>query len=120
MAAVKFKIDENLPEDVASLLREEGYDAVTVAAQELSGSNDATVAAACQREQRTLVTLDVGFADIRSYPPNEFSGLVVLRLKRQDRAHVLDVLRRLAGLFAREVVVGTLWIADEERVRIRR
>jgi hypothetical protein len=34
---VKFKIDENLPVEIAGLLRVAGYDAITVIEQELRG-----------------------------------------------------------------------------------
>jgi hypothetical protein len=34
------------------------------------------------------VTLDLGFGDIRSYPPSEYSGVVVFRLDQQDKANI--------------------------------
>lgn len=116
---VRVKLDENLPADAATLLREAGHDAATVAEQNLSGEPDAGISAVCRVERRALVTLDTDFADIRVYPPEAHAGLVVLRLKRQDRPHVLDVLRRLLPLLVTERLDGRLWIVDEERVRIR-
>jgi predicted nuclease of predicted toxin-antitoxin system len=88
---MRFKIDENLPIDAAEVLRRAGHDAATVLEQGYGGSTDARLAALCQRESRILVTLDMDFADIRAYPPAEFPGLVVLRLRQQDKPHVLDV-----------------------------
>jgi predicted nuclease of predicted toxin-antitoxin system len=35
---MKFKIDENLPLELAEFLRNEGYDAITVIEQDLSGN----------------------------------------------------------------------------------
>ena len=52
-----FKMDENLPIDIADLLRQEGYDALSVMDQDVAGHPDADVAALCQREQRAIVTL---------------------------------------------------------------
>ena len=43
----------------------------------------------------------------------------MLRLRRQHRSHVVEVLGRLARLFETEPLVGFLWVADEERVRVR-
>jgi predicted nuclease of predicted toxin-antitoxin system len=37
---MKFKIDENLPVEAAELIRNEGYDAVTVWDQNLGGAAD--------------------------------------------------------------------------------
>ena len=59
------------------------------------------------------------FADIRNYPPAEFPGLIVLRLRQQDKPCVLDVLTRLVQIIPREPLEGHLWIVEESRVRIR-
>ncbi len=116
---MKFKVDENLPEEAARLLVEAGHDASTIAAQGMAGDPDPDLASACQREQRALVTLDLGFADIRTYPPDEYPGLIVLRLNRQDKPHVLTVLEQLLPNLAGEPLVNRLWIVDENRLRIR-
>ncbi len=63
---MKFKIDENLPREVAQLLADEAHDAVTVNDEGLKGSLDTKLAEICQDEGRILVTLDMGFADIRA------------------------------------------------------
>ena len=98
---MKFKTDENLPEEVAELLRDAGHDASTVLEQSMGGGPDPDVALICRREQRALVTFDVGFADIRTYPPDEHRGLIVLKLKRQDKTHVVDVFEQLLRLGSR-------------------
>ena len=76
---MSFKVDENLPVEVAEVLRQSGYAAVTVLEQRRGGSADVLLAALCQRESRVLVTLDMDFADIGAYPPAESPGLIVLR-----------------------------------------
>lgn len=92
---MEFKVDENLPVEVTDLLRQAGYDAVTVLEQHLGGSSDPDVASVCREEGRILITLDTGFAHIRAYSPAECPGLIVLRLHRQDKRHVLQILDRL-------------------------
>jgi len=116
---MRFKVDENLPVEVADLLRQAEHDAATVVEQHLGGTADSDVASICQREGRVLVTLDSDFGDIRVYPPREYPGLVVLRLRRQGKPHVLDVMTRLLELLSRESPDRRLWIVEEERVRIR-
>ncbi len=86
---MKFKIDENFPVEVANLLTEQGYDAMTVSQENLVGASDSDISIVCQKEKRALVTLDTDFADIRTYPPEDLSGLIILRLTRQDKSHVL-------------------------------
>ena len=85
---MKFKIDENLPEEVADLLQEAGFETATVLGQRLTGASDAALARACGQEAYALITLDTDFGDIRTYPPREYLGLIVLRLRQQDKAHV--------------------------------
>ncbi len=116
---MKFKIDENLPVEVAELLGQAGYDALTVIDQSLVGSSDLHLASVCQSEMRTMVTLDTDFADIRAYPSAEFAGLVVLRLKQQDKLHVLSVISRFIKVLSVEELEGQLWIVDENQIRIR-
>ena len=116
---MRFKVDENLPIEVAEALRQAGHDAVTVLEQQYGGSADERLAALCQRENRALLTQDMDFADIRSYPPAEFPGLIVLRLRQQDKPYVLDVLTRLIRLLDQEPLEQHLWIVDERQTRIR-
>lgn len=116
---MKFKTDENLPDEVADVLRRAGHDVSTVIGQHMQGEPDPTIASVCQREQRAVVTFDVGFADIRRYPPEEYFGLVVLRLRRQDKISVIEVVERLLPMLDQEPLEGTLWIVEEQRVRIR-
>lgn len=116
---MRFKIDENLPVEAATLLLEAGHDARSVLQQDLGGQTDADIASACQRERCILITLDIDFADIRTYPPEQFHGLIVLRLRRQDRPHILDVLARLIQTFRSEPMQRQLWIVEEDRIRIR-
>ena len=71
---MRFKLDENLPSELASLFREFGHDAVTVLDQGMGGTDDSDLASVCAREQRVLVTLDKDFSDIRTYPPNRHAG----------------------------------------------
>ena len=116
---MEFKVDENLPVEVADLLRQVGYDAVTVFEQHLEGWPDSDIASVCQEEGRALITLDTDFADIRAYPPAQFPGLIVLRLHRQDNPHVLEVIERLILLLSSEPLEHLLWIVEETRLRIR-
>ena len=116
---MKFKIDENLPAEFVGLLVTAGHDAVTVKAQELQGKADSLVIAACSREDRSLVTQDLDFADIRAYPPEQYPGLIVLRLSRQDKLYLIEVFQRAIRLLNLEPLLGRLWIIEDARLRIR-
>lgn len=116
---MQFKIDENLPIEIAELLTNAGYNAKTINEQQLQGARDPVLIDACKNENRVLVTLDTDFADIRAYPPQEFSGIIVLRGGSQAKQHVMKVFQRIIPLIQREPLDQHLWIVEETKVRIR-
>ena len=116
---MKFKIDENLPIEIAALFEKHGHDATTVFQEQLVGAPDSRIATVCRSENRTLVTLDTDFCDIRTYPPKDFEGIIVLRLESQDKPNVLSVVNQLFSILSNEPVSGHLWVVEENRVRIR-
>jgi len=116
---MRFKIDENLPVESASLLQQAGYESDTVHSENITGADDKTISKICQKEGRVLLTLDLGFSDIRTHPPVDFPGLIVLRLSRQDKLHVLKIIQKIIGAIGKEELEGKLWIVEENRIRIR-
>jgi predicted nuclease of predicted toxin-antitoxin system len=62
---VKIKLDENLPEELAPLLRALAHDIETVPAEQLAGTEDAVIWDVAQAESRFLITQDLDFSDIR-------------------------------------------------------
>ena len=115
----EFKIDENMPIEAAHMLAAAGQDAMTVSEQGMKGKADVRVAAVCQQERRVVVTPDLDFGNVRSYPPEDYPGVIVLRLARLAKPRVLSVLRRILPLLERDVLTGKLWIVEESSIRIR-
>lgn len=116
---MKFKVDENRPVDCVHMLREAGHDALSVMDQSLVGTPDSQLAEICSLEDRVLVSLDLDFADIRTYPPSESAGLVVFRLRSQDARSLTHVVGKLIRLLTHESPKGKLWIVEEDKVRVR-
>lgn len=117
---MRFKTDENLPLAAAELLRSQGWDAESVSEEGLSGTKDPDLMRRCVKEARTLITLDWGFADIRTYPPSRHPGIMVLRPISQGKAQVVALLTRIIPLLATEPISGTLWLVDDKKLRIRK
>ena len=116
---MRVKLDENLPVQSKALFAESGHDAGTVLDEGLGGALDSEVAAACLAEERVLVTQDLDFCDIRTYPPTEYFGIVVFRLSTSARDAVLDV----GGMLIQQLEGASpgvqLWIVEDSRIRIR-
>jgi predicted nuclease of predicted toxin-antitoxin system len=82
---VHIKVDEDLPRAVTALLVQAGYtETRSVVDQRIGGWTDAALWEAVQRESRFLVTADKGFADVRSHPPGEHAGVLLLRPDAAD------------------------------------
>ncbi|MGC2530505.1 MAG: DUF5615 family PIN-like protein [Candidatus Acidiferrum sp.] len=116
---MKFKVDENLPAEHAAILRDQGHEADTVADQQLTGAADSAVFERCQAEDRILLTLDLDFGNMQTYPPKFHSGVVVFRSRAQDKLTLIALLKRLLPLLTSRSPKKQLWIAEHDRVRYR-
>ncbi|MGC7846346.1 DUF5615 family PIN-like protein [Desulforudis sp. 1088] len=119
MSTYKFKIDENLPQELADLLRASGCDAETVWSEGMQGVSDALLIEQCKRENRVLVTVDIGFADIRKYKPKGHPGIIVLRVRDQSRQSMIACFKKVLPALPSVPLAGLLWIVDERRIRLR-
>jgi predicted nuclease of predicted toxin-antitoxin system len=116
----RFKVDENLPIEAAEVLKAAGHDAFTIFDQGMVGDLDPKVASVCRAEDRALVTLDLDFSDIRTYPPADHPGIIILRPRNQAKPTVLALVNQLiAVLETDERLSGHLWIVQETGLRIR-
>jgi predicted nuclease of predicted toxin-antitoxin system len=115
---MRLKLDENLGKQPLELFLKAGHDAATVKAQQLRGVNDRRLIAACKEENRCLVTLDMGFGNPLVFPPEEYSGIAVLRLPaRLVRIYILDACRTLVSALEHADIRGKLWIVQRGRIR---
>jgi predicted nuclease of predicted toxin-antitoxin system len=116
---VKFKIDENLPGELAAELRTLGHDADTVFDEGLAGVLDPDLMAAASSENRILLTLDKGIANLERYPLEQHSGVVLFRPVRSGRRGVLAFIReRLPDLLELDLR-HRLTIVGSTRIRVR-
>lgn len=116
---MKFKIDENLPVDLVGDLYLAGHDADTVHDENLAGATDLIVVATALREDRILVTLDKGIANLIQHPMNTHSGVVLFRPGVSGRMAVLHFIRsRLAELLTLELA-NHVTVVSDERIRVR-
>jgi predicted nuclease of predicted toxin-antitoxin system len=117
---MKFKLDENLHPENGDLLQERGHDVATVYDQGLRGHEDPEIAEACRQEGRILLSFDLDFSNITMFPPENYAGLIVLRLRAKGRKAVRKVLGQVLSHLDVEPVAGRLWIVDERRIRVHR
>jgi hypothetical protein len=116
---VRFKLDENLPIELLDDLRAAGHEADGLRDEGLIGAPDHVVLDLARRENRILLTLDKGIADVRAYPPKAHTGIVLFRPPAAGRGITLAFVRRhLASLFERELA-GRLLVITGQGLRLR-
>jgi len=115
---MRFKTDENVPPQVALFLRSAGHDAATTWDQKMRGVADGTIAEVCRTESRVLITLDLDFAEVRTFPPEAYPGIIVLRPNRQDRAAVTRLIQQAMSALDEKTVRNHLCVDSEGVIRI--
>jgi predicted nuclease of predicted toxin-antitoxin system len=118
MPAALLKLDENIPDLVAEILRAAGHDAALARDERLAGVEDDALLAVAISEARALVTFDLHFSDIRRHDPTRTPGVIVLRLRSQSLPSVRRAALALVQLLPPEPLAGRLWILSDDRLRI--
>jgi hypothetical protein len=114
-----FKLDENLGERGRKQLCEAGHDVMTVREQRLNGQPDLHVIGVCTMEQRCPITLDTDFADTLTYPPENYAGIILLRLPRKPVLGDIDVSigAVIEALSGGANIAGKLWVVRQKTIR---
>jgi predicted nuclease of predicted toxin-antitoxin system len=117
-APIRIKLDENLGNRGAAMLRAAGHDVATVYEEKLTSAPDHQVTQACRAEGRCLVTLDRDFANPFLFDPAELSGIAVIRLPAKVTEELLvEAIEVLIAGLAKSDVRGRLWVVQRRRIR---
>jgi predicted nuclease of predicted toxin-antitoxin system len=115
---MKFKLDENMDGRLAELFIQAGHNIQTVSEQNMSGWSDEEIAQRCIAEGRCLITQDMDFANIISYPPENYTGLIVLRLPKSTLSLQMILVRQIVSHLEEFPLAGRLWIVEPGRIRL--
>jgi len=116
---MKLKLDENLGGTALRYLENAGCNVSTVRLQNLCGTTDRNLIDVCTAEGRCLVTLDLDFSNPIQFPPENYAGIVVLRLPKQSSGEdIIDCLKTLiAAVPLGTALEGTLRVISKGKVR---
>lgn len=115
-----FLVDEDLPRSTARALRAAGYRAEDVRDVGLASQPDTMIFAHAQAHEQTILTADMGFANIVQFPLGTHTGIVVTRFPNtlptaQVNQQILQGLTLLTG----RTLTGILVIIEPGRTRVR-
>ena len=116
---MKFKLDENLPAELVTDLREFGHDADTVVDEGLRGAADPAVLDAAFVANRILLTLDKGIANLQRYPIHQHAGVVLFRPETSGRGAVIAFVRERLHTVLEMDLTNRLTVVGPYRIRFR-
>ncbi len=117
---VKFKLDENVPLQLKSIILNAGYKASSVYEQKLSGKKDKIVLEVCTQEKYVLITNDTDFENNIAYPPQKHAGIIVFKLRKQGPHAVSEAFLRLLRTGEIENCTHTTTIIEQHHIKIRK
>ena len=115
---MRFKLDENLDVRLVPLIARGGHDVKTVQEEGISGCGDQRLYDQCVAEERTLITLDLGFSNPFRFPPEPTAGIVIVRRLRPVLRLIRAALERALDEVKSGAVKGNLWIVEPSRIRV--
>ncbi|PZV11038.1 MAG: hypothetical protein DCF20_20255 [Pseudanabaena sp.] len=118
---LRFLIDEDCPLSLENLLNSKGYDTIHVKTSGLSGTKDPELFMFAQKEQRIIISRDLGWANIKNYPPNSHCGLIILRFPFEAIVmEIRQVVEQFIDCVDLSEIVGAIVIVDKNKFRIRK
>jgi predicted nuclease of predicted toxin-antitoxin system len=117
---VRFLIDACLPREFAELLVSYSHVSIDLRDIGMRRAEDPDVAAHARGNSLCLLTEDWGFADIREYPPANYSGIVVIEVPDSSVDQKLAALRNLLSRpDIVQILPGRLAIVTPTKIRLR-
>src|SRR5713226_3727217 len=120
--ALRFLADHCISNTIVRALRDATHEVVRLKDVLPAESRDAIVIAKAQEIDAILLSLNGDFADIVTYPPKNYKGIVALQMRNHPEI-LPQLLARLAAYLklqpVKEHYQGKLLVVEGGRIRIR-
>ena len=120
--SLRFFADHCVPNAVVSALRAAGHEVAVLKEHIPRDSDDSVVIAKAQELGAILLSCDGDFADIVTYPPSMYQGIVALQVRNRPKTIPRLMERLIAYLSVNddmEHYSGRLLLAETHRIRSR-
>lgn len=122
MSKLKFFADQCVSNYIMQSLREAGYDVLRLRDHIPPDSPDPVVISKAQELGAILISLNGDFADIVTYPPANYQGIIALQVRNHPEI-IPQLMQRLHSYLSQhplmEYYTGKLILAEVHRIRIR-
>jgi len=119
---LRFFADQCVSGSIIRALHEEGHEILRLKDSISVDSPDPVVIAKAHELDAILLSLNGDFADIVSYPPADYKGIIALQVRNHPEA-IPQLISRLIGFISshpdRQYFVGKLLLIEPHRIRIR-
>lgn len=119
---LKFFCDHCVSNSVMVSLRNQGHEVLRLKDFIPMASSDRLVIDSAQRNEAILVSLNGDFADIVSYPPGRYKGIIALQV-RNHPAVLGKIMTRLLKYLSENPqpghYAGKLFLVEAHRIRIK-
>jgi predicted nuclease of predicted toxin-antitoxin system len=120
--ALRFFTDHCVPNSVGAVLSQDGHVVFRLRDNLPTNSPDPVVIAKAQELNAVLLSLNGDFADIVTYPPAQYNGIISLQLRNHPEV-MTPVLERLTEYLANHPDAahyeGKLLLVEPHRIRVR-
>ncbi len=115
---MKLTLDSCLPKSIYRIVKQNGF--ICSYADEFikSNANDIELIETCIRKNTVLVTLDTNFADILKYPPNQYSGIIILTPRILNSENIKNLLVKYIYFIKEKFVYNRTYILGETGIII--
>lgn len=120
--AVRFLADHCISNLIVRTLQNQGHEVLRLKELLPADSPDAVVIAKAQETNAILLSLNGDFADIVTYPPKSYKGIVALQMRNHPEilSSLLDRLTAYLELQpSMEHYRGKLFVVEVDRIRVR-
>lgn len=118
-ACLRLLVDENIPQSLADLIVKKYPGSLSAAKSELAGKSDLIIFRASNKMGLTLITMDLDFSNLLSYPLADTAGRVILRFKGLTIAELRAVTMRALVLLEKEQPNEKIVIVSNDKMRVR-
>jgi len=113
-------LDHCVPSKFLHLVQSWGYDISPVKQYISPDSPDSAVIALAQQLDAVLLTVDMDFANILNYPPENYGGIIVMRYELSEEPALIVTLQSAFSDLYRDELRSAIVVVEPKRYRVRR